>query len=773
MPILDPEIETVRVILPRPQVIRLSDTEIAPGNFGGAFINLSDVPNSYAGQSLKIVRVNVGETGLEFTTSSGGVASVFGRTGVVVAVSGDYTVAQVTGAVSTARTINTTAPISGGGDLSADRTLSMHVADTTHDGYLSSTDWNTFNTSASGSYVPTSRTLHIGPTTSDLSANRSFITNVTDDVQTKASIVPNTAPSAGQTLVGNAGGTAYVPQTISGSGATISLASTGVLTLSAIANATLSNSAIAIAGTSTALGGSITLDTILGLSSVGLVKRTASNTLGVITDNSTNWDTAFTDRLKWDGGATGLVAATGRTSLGATTVGGNIFTLPNPSAITFLRVNADNTVDSLSAANFRTAIGAGTGSGDALTSSPLSQFASTTSLQLLGVISDETGTGALVFANTPTLVTPVLGAATATTINGNTFTTGTYTLTGVAGKTLTFNKSLTLEGTDSTTMTFPTTSATIARTDAANTFTGHQTIEGVTSTGATGTGKFVFDGTPTLVTPVLGVATATSLNGNTFTTGTYTLTGVAGKTLTFNKSLTLDGTDSTTMTFPTTSATIARTDAANTFTGHQTIEGVTSTGATGTGKLVFDTSPTLVTPVLGTPSSGTLSSCTAATDSVAGVMSAADHTKLTGLSAATATGVAPAFVGVGIPCVAYKSGVDLKANGTTDIFTVPASRSFVATASVAIPTTVTSGLSVTFVYKIVESGGGLAMTQSSVTGAGAPVTTKQWSTQGIGTSTGPMTICAAANKVQITVTTGFTTSGTVTADVFVFGFYAT
>ena len=35
-----------------------------------------------------------------------------------------------------------------------------------------------------------------------------------------------------------------------------------------------------------------------------------------ITDNSTNWNTAFTDRNKWDGGATGLVAATGRTSLG-------------------------------------------------------------------------------------------------------------------------------------------------------------------------------------------------------------------------------------------------------------------------------------------------------------------------------------------------------------------------------------------------------------------------------------------------------------------------
>jgi len=34
-----------------------------------------------------------------------------------------------------------------------------------------------------------------------------------------------------------------------------------------------------------------------------------------ITNNSTNWNTAYTDRMKWDGGATGLVAATGRTSL--------------------------------------------------------------------------------------------------------------------------------------------------------------------------------------------------------------------------------------------------------------------------------------------------------------------------------------------------------------------------------------------------------------------------------------------------------------------------
>jgi len=72
-----------------------------------------------------------------------------------------------------------------------------------------------------------------------------------------------------------------------------------------------------------------------------------------VTDNHTNWDTAFTDRLKWDGGATGLTAATGRTSLGATTVGSNIFTLTNPSAISFIKIAADNSVNTRTPTQFK------------------------------------------------------------------------------------------------------------------------------------------------------------------------------------------------------------------------------------------------------------------------------------------------------------------------------------------------------------------------------------------------------------------------------------
>lgn len=67
----------------------------------------------------------------------------------------------------------------------------------------------------------------------------------------------------------------------------------------------------------------------------------------------------------------------------------------------------------------------------------------------------------LVFSTSPTLVTPVLGAATATSINGLTITSSTGTLTVTNGKTASFSNSITFAGTDSTTMTFPATSSSI------------------------------------------------------------------------------------------------------------------------------------------------------------------------------------------------------------------------------------------------------------------------------------------------------------------------
>jgi hypothetical protein len=99
----------------------------------------------------------------------------------------------------------------------------------------------------------------------------------------------------------------------------------------------------------------------------------------------------------------------------------------------------------------------GGGSGDALTSGTLAQFAATTSSQFKGVISDENAPD-----GASSKVIMALGS-----------------LSLASGKTATVSNTLTLAGTDGTTMTFPSTSATIARTDAANTFTGNQTLRAV------------------------------------------------------------------------------------------------------------------------------------------------------------------------------------------------------------------------------------------------------------------------------------------------------
>jgi hypothetical protein len=137
---------------------------------------------------------------------------------------------------------------------------------------------------------------------------------------------------------------------------------------------------------------------------------------------------------------------------------------------------------------------------------------------------DRKATGAQIktlVSSSPTLVTPTLGVATATSINKMAITAPatSSTLAVADGKTLTASNTLTLTATDGSTLAIGTGgtlgsnayTSTAYAPAASPTITGHATIEGVTATGATGTGKFVFDGTPTLVTPVLGAATGTSI----------------------------------------------------------------------------------------------------------------------------------------------------------------------------------------------------------------------------------------------------------------------
>jgi hypothetical protein len=76
--------------------------------------------------------------------------------------------------------------------------------------------------------------------------------------------------------------------------------------------------------------------------------------------------------------------------------------------------------------------------GKASTANKLSDFAATTSAELAGVITDETGSGALVFATSPTLVTPNIGVASGTslTLSGDLTVNGTTTTVTVDDKNL-------------------------------------------------------------------------------------------------------------------------------------------------------------------------------------------------------------------------------------------------------------------------------------------------------------------------------------------------
>jgi hypothetical protein len=190
----------------------------------------------------------------------------------------------------------------------------------------------------------------------------------------------------------------------------------------------------------------------------------------------------------------------------------------------------------------------------ATTANSLSQFASTTSAQLATLISDETGTGSLVFSASPTF-TGTVAAANITlsgdlTVNGTTTTINSTTLT-VDDKNIELgsvatpsdvtadNGGITLKG--ATDKTFNWVSATTAWTSSEdlNLLTGKvlkingtSVLSGSTlGSGITSSSLTSFGNSPTFVTPILGTPTSATL---TNATGLPLTTGVTGTLPTAN-----------------------------------------------------------------------------------------------------------------------------------------------------------------------------------------------------------------------------------------------
>ena len=273
--------------------------------------------------------------------------------------------------------------------------------------------------------------------------------------------------AAATSAVATSAASALTSQTAAATSATSAAASATAAATSASSAAT---SATAAATSATSAATTYTAYDVRYLGSKATAP-TLDNQGGALITGATYWNSTASIMYAWSGSAWSAISTTASYSaptLGSTTIASGT-TYANVAGLTI-----NSTTIPTSATLTKTA-------------DKLSVFAATTSAELAGVISDETGTGQLVFATLPTFgtsgvklsgstsgTTQILSAATAGT-SVITLPTGTDTLVGKATTDTLTNKTLTAPVissiTNTGTITLPTATTTLVGTDTTDTLT--------------------------------------------------------------------------------------------------------------------------------------------------------------------------------------------------------------------------------------------------------------------------------------------------------------
>lgn len=341
------------------------------GSGGGVttYLQLTDTQSSYASSANKILGVNSGETAIE---SKGVTATLEGAvnipTGQTYNINGSTIITQT---ISNGVTTTTSSQDAIYDALAFKENLS-NKENTTVDN--STTKYPTVN------LLKTYADTKDPSTTNELNSSLTFNTSTNDLTVADAggNKTANISVNADLLINGYSGTISATANPISFSWPVAYSDTNYYLDIFAHYTETIDGKSVLIRNavydfTKTTAGFSLKLDTLAGVveyrasrtinseTPANVVLKSDSTILFLtptqLNDSSVNWNTAYVDRLKWNGGSTGLVAAAGRTSLGGTTIGQSMFTLTNPSTITFPRFNADNTITALSADDFKMAIG--------------------------------------------------------------------------------------------------------------------------------------------------------------------------------------------------------------------------------------------------------------------------------------------------------------------------------------------------------------------------------------------------------------------------------